>query len=55
MQERLEYVLDQDEIIILIEMNTRIQVEHYQFTEMVDRVDLIRDRLELLQIKKLSL
>lgn len=48
----IEYVLDKDGNYYFIEMNTRIQVEH-PITEMVTRIDLIKEQLKIASGQKL--
>lgn len=50
----IEFLLDQDNNFYFIEMNTRIQVEH-GITELVARVDLVKEQLKIAAGAKLAL
>ncbi len=49
----LEFLVDENEQVYFMEMNTRIQVEH-PITEMITGVDLIKEQLQLVLNGKLS-
>ncbi len=50
----VEFILDKDDQIYFMEINTRIQVEH-PVTEMITNVDIIKEQLKLAAGKPLSL
>lgn len=49
----LEFIMDKDENIYFIEMNTRLQVEH-TVTEMITGIDLVKEQIRIAEGKPLS-